>query len=132
MRTESKDPLPACSEMSPARRSHDAACGVRTPRQAGDSGGRHGVLRLRLVSALIARRPILAQDDRAFEIGRIKVDFQVNGETYFVSLADDEQRWLVFVEGEAGPRRVPVYEDQAEFDDFKLVVEDKQGRKILN
>jgi hypothetical protein len=60
------------------------------------------------------------------------VDFQVNGETYFVSLAEDEQRWLVFVEGATGPRRVPVYVDEVEFEDLRIVVEDKQGRKILN
>jgi len=60
------------------------------------------------------------------------VDFQVNGETYFLSLAEDEARWLVFVEGVAGPRRVPVYVDEAELDDLKVVVEDKERRKILN
>ena len=55
------------------------------------------------------------------------MNFQVNGETYFVSLAENEARWLVFVEGEAGPRRVPVYEDGAEFEDLKVVVEDKKS-----
>jgi hypothetical protein len=60
------------------------------------------------------------------------VDFQVNGETYFVSLADDERRWLVYVEGVAGTRHVPVYEDAPEFEDLKIVIEDKERRKILN
>jgi hypothetical protein len=61
-----------------------------------------------------------------------EVDFQVNGETYFLSLAEDEQRWLVFVESAAGTRAVPVYEDGPEFEDMKVVVEDKERRKILN
>jgi len=62
----------------------------------------------------------------------IEVDFQVNGETYFVSLAEDEPRWLVFVEGATGPRRVPVYVDEDEIQDLKIVVEDKEKRRILN
>ena len=60
------------------------------------------------------------------------MDFQVNGETYFLSLAEDERRWLVFVESATGSRDVPVYVDEAETDYFKLVVDDKERRKILN
>ena len=60
------------------------------------------------------------------------MDFQVNGETYFLSLAEDEQRWLVFVESATGTRRVPVYVDGAESEDLRVVVEDKERRKILN
>ncbi len=60
------------------------------------------------------------------------MDFQVNGETYFLSLAEDEQRWLVFVEGATGTRRVPVYVDGPEFEDVKVVVVDKERRNILN
>ena len=67
------------------------------------------------------------------KVGRVEVDFQVNGETYFLSLAEDEQRWLVFVEGATGTRRVPVYADGADFDeDLKVVVDDRERRKILN
>jgi len=62
----------------------------------------------------------------------IEVDFQVNGETYYLSLAADERRWLVLVESATGTRDVPVYVDGSEFEDFKLVVEDKERRKILN
>ena len=60
------------------------------------------------------------------------MDFQVNGETYFLSLAEDERRWLLFVESATGTRDVPVYEDGAESEDLKVVVEDKERRKILN
>jgi hypothetical protein len=68
----------------------------------------------------------------AGRVGGIEMDFQVNGETYFLSLAEDERRWLVFVESATGSRDVPVYVDEAETDDFKLVVDDKERRKILN
>jgi hypothetical protein len=73
----------------------------------------------------------LAATGRQSEEG-IQVDFQVNGETYFLSLADDERRWLVFVESATGTRDLPVYVDKAESDDFKLVVDDKERRKIPN
>jgi hypothetical protein len=65
-------------------------------------------------------------------VGVIQVDFQVNGETYFVSLAEDERRWLVFVEGAEGTRSIPVYADGAESEEVKIVVEDRERRKILN
>lgn len=64
--------------------------------------------------------------------GEIKVDFQVNGETYFLSLADDERQWQVFVSTDTGARPVPVYEDVSEFQSFAVVVEDKKKRRIPN
>jgi len=60
------------------------------------------------------------------------MDFQVNGETYFLSLAEDEARWLVLVSTPKGARPVPVYVDGAESEDLTLVVEDKERRRIVN
>jgi hypothetical protein len=60
------------------------------------------------------------------------MDFQVNGETYFLSLAEDERRWLVFLETDTGARPLPVYEDVPEFKNFAVVVEDKKKRRIPN
>ena len=60
------------------------------------------------------------------------MDFQVNGETYFLSLAEDERRWLVFVESVTGTRSVPVYEDAPEFKNFTVVFEDKKKHRIPN
>ena len=62
------------------------------------------------------------------------MDFQVNNETYFIDLADDEGKWLVFAETPTGVRRIQVYEDapSREDEDVKVVVEDKQRRKIVN
>ena len=65
-------------------------------------------------------------------VGRIDVDFQVNGETYFLSLAEDERRWLVFVSTATGARPLPVYVDGPESEDLTLVVEDKESRKTVN
>jgi len=60
------------------------------------------------------------------------LDFQVNGETYFLTIGEREQEWLVFVDTLDGARSVPVYEDAPEFSDLTVVVEDKERRKILN
>ena len=62
------------------------------------------------------------------------MDFQVNNETYFIDLADEEGKWLVFAQTPTGVRRIPVYEDAAarEDEDVKVVVEDRQRRKIVN
>jgi hypothetical protein len=60
------------------------------------------------------------------------MDFQVNGETYFLNLAEDERRWLVFVSTDRGARPVPVYEDVPEFKSFAVVVEDNGKRRMPN
>ena len=62
------------------------------------------------------------------------MDFQVNNETYFIDLADEEGKWLVFHETPNGPRSIPVYEDAPvrEDEDVKVVVEDKRRRKVVN
>ncbi len=61
------------------------------------------------------------------------MDFQVNGETYFLSLAENERQWEVFVSTATGARPVPVYEDAPEFRNWSIVLaEDKDKRKIPN
>ncbi len=61
------------------------------------------------------------------------MDFQVNDETYFLSLAENERHWLVEVSTPTGSRRIPVYEDAPDFEEIiKIVVEDRDRRKIVN
>ena len=61
------------------------------------------------------------------------MDFQVNGETYFLSLAENERQWEVFVSTATGARPVPVYEDAPEFNGLAVVFEeDNDRRKIPN
>jgi hypothetical protein len=60
------------------------------------------------------------------------LDFQVNDQTYFLDLSEDERQWLVFVATPNGARRVPVYEDRPASEDVTVVVEDKDKRKIVN
>jgi hypothetical protein len=53
------------------------------------------------------------------------MDFQVNNQTYFLSLADDERRWRVFVSTPRGAWRIPVYEDAAESEPLVMLLEEK-------
>jgi hypothetical protein len=58
------------------------------------------------------------------------MDFQVNEQTYFLTLADDERLWQVFVSTPEGARRIPVYVDAPEFESPVVVQEEK--RRIPN
>ena len=61
------------------------------------------------------------------------MDFQVNGETYFLILAENERQWEVFLSTATRARPVPVYEDAPEFRNWSIVLaEDKDKRKIPN
>jgi hypothetical protein len=60
------------------------------------------------------------------------LDFQVNNETYFIDLADEEGKWLVFAQTPTGVRSIPVYEDLPYSEGTPVLVEDKKRRKIVN
>ena len=66
------------------------------------------------------------------KLGENQLDFQINDETYFLTLAENERRWQVSVSTPTGARAVPVYEDAPEFLDLTVVVEDKEKRQIVN
>jgi len=53
------------------------------------------------------------------------MDFQVNERTYFLSLAEDDRRCLVFVSPPRGAWRIPVYEDAAESEPLLVLQEEK-------
>lgn len=60
------------------------------------------------------------------------MNFQVNGETYFLTLGENEGQCLVYVSTPDGSRPLPVYEDVSEFNDLNLVLQDKQRRSLVN
>ncbi len=60
------------------------------------------------------------------------MDFQVNEQTYFLSLAEDEKNWLVFVSTPEGARPIPVYVDAAESESLVVIQEEKEKRRIVN
>jgi hypothetical protein len=54
------------------------------------------------------------------------MDFQVNEQTYFLSLAEDEKQWEVFVSTPAGTMSIPVYVDAAESGPLVVIQEGKR------
>jgi hypothetical protein len=56
------------------------------------------------------------------------MDFQVNDETYFLSLAEDERNWLVFVATPTGSRPIPVYVDGADSRPLVVLQEERQRK----
>ncbi|MFY9980475.1 MAG: hypothetical protein WA252_11170 [Candidatus Sulfotelmatobacter sp.] len=57
------------------------------------------------------------------------MNFQVRDETYFLGLAEDERRWLLFVSTPKGIRPIPVYVDAPELDsDFVTPNEESHRR----
>jgi hypothetical protein len=41
------------------------------------------------------------------------LQFQVNGQEYFLAFVEDERRWYLFAPGVQGVQRIPVYVDAA-------------------
>lgn len=60
------------------------------------------------------------------------MDFQVNNQTYFVTLGENLDDWQVFVSTPEGAMSIPVYQDAAELGDASVLVEDNKRRKIVN
>jgi hypothetical protein len=58
------------------------------------------------------------------------MDFQVNEETYFLNLAEDENRWEFFVSTPSGPRQLPVYRDTP--DGRTVLVLQEEGGRLPN
>jgi hypothetical protein len=54
------------------------------------------------------------------------MDFQVHEETYFLSLAEDDRQWEVFVATPTGARSVPVYVDATSSEPVVVLHEQKQ------
>jgi hypothetical protein len=65
--------------------------------------------------------------------GGNKLDFQVNSETYYLDLSDDERQWLVFAETPTGVRRISVYVDAPiGHGDVPVLVDDNDRGEIVN
>jgi hypothetical protein len=54
------------------------------------------------------------------------MDFQIHEQTYFLSLAEGENQWEVFVATPDGPRPVPVYVDAPRLGPIVVLQEEKQ------
>jgi hypothetical protein len=58
------------------------------------------------------------------------VEFQINDQTYFLTLAEHERRWRFAVATSRGTRTIPVYVDAG--DPAPLVVLQGEMGKVLN
>jgi hypothetical protein len=62
--------------------------------------------------------------------GRLKVQFEVNGQDYFLNFAEDEGRWYVFAPSLTGVNRIPVYVDSPKYE--RIGVLEAGRHKIQN
>jgi hypothetical protein len=59
------------------------------------------------------------------QVGGAKLDFQVNDQTYFLSLAEDKRSWLVFASTPDGALPIPVYVDAPDMETPLVLQEEK-------
>jgi hypothetical protein len=62
--------------------------------------------------------------------GRLKLQFEANGQTYFLNFAEDEGRWYVFAQSLTGINRIPVYVDAPKYE--RIGVLEAGRHKIQN
>jgi hypothetical protein len=60
--------------------------------------------------------------------GEEKLQFEVNGQDYFLNFVEDERRWFVLVPTETGVTRIPVYVDVQDYERIGLPGNDRQNR----
>ena len=56
------------------------------------------------------------------------MQFEVNGQDYFLNFVEDERRWFVLVPTETGVTRIPVYIDVQDYERIGLPGNDRQNR----
>jgi hypothetical protein len=62
--------------------------------------------------------------------GRLKLQFEANGQTYFLNFEEDEGRWYVFAQTLTGVNRIPVYVDAPKYE--RIGVLEAGRHKIQN
>ena len=58
------------------------------------------------------------------------MQFEVNGDTYFLNFAEDEGRWCLFAQTVTGVTRIPVYVDAPQYE--RMGVWEAGRHKIQN
>ena len=59
------------------------------------------------------------------------MQFEVNGQSYFLTFVEDERCWCVFAPTASGMRRLPVYVDAATHERFSLPGEVAKIKRIV-
>jgi hypothetical protein len=56
------------------------------------------------------------------------LQFEVNGQEYFLNFVEDERRWFVLVPSETGVNRIPVYVDGSKYERIGAAEKGRQSR----
>ena len=56
------------------------------------------------------------------------MQFEVNGQDYFLNFVEDERRWFVLIPTETGLARIPVYVDVQNYERIGLAEKGGQNR----
>jgi hypothetical protein len=64
--------------------------------------------------------------------GEDKLQFEVNGEDYYLNFVEDERRWFVFAPSLTGLQRLPVYIDGSNHERIAILDKDKDEQKRPN
>ena len=56
------------------------------------------------------------------------MQFEVNGQDYFLNFVEDERRWFVLVPTETGVSRIPVYVDVQNYEPSGAPEKNRQSR----
>ena len=59
--------------------------------------------------------------------GEEKLQFEVNGQDYFLNFAEDEAYWYVLVPSLTGVQRIPVYVDSPSYERFGILGKNRQN-----
>ena len=69
--------------------------------------------------------------EHAQEHRRLKLQFEVNGQAFFVNFVPEEGRWYCYAPTEHGIQRIPVATDSAPFENFTFLDEPEKV-KVVN
>lgn len=59
--------------------------------------------------------------------GEDKLQFEVNGQDYFLNFAEDEAYWYVLVPSLTGVQRIPVYVDSPSYERFGILGKNRKN-----
>ncbi len=61
------------------------------------------------------------------------MQFQIDGQKYFLHFAEDEGRWYVLYQTPQGVRRVPVMHDMPQYEPLRFVIApSKEEKNVVN
>ena len=58
---------------------------------------------------------------------RLKLQFEVNGQVYFLNFADDQGKWFVVKPTATGVMAIPVYVDAPKYERFGILEKDRHN-----